>query len=207
MRKVKTQGLHYILRRIWWWFSNLIYSNCANWAKNYGSKGVMVLDSDDGERWYPETPAWGGQWRYGPPVLLARIFKHLARKGSNSATFTGILNGTVFWQIISGLVGLVLVKNLCTVQQWSQFCIFNQWQHILKEVLLIYTELMASIPDVCQFWGTTTFFSWVKVHQKVRKFAKNSQNWPTFRVLCAKKGTSLKKFTTTVGGGGDKYEL
>ena len=42
--------------------------------------------------------------------------------------------------------------------------------------------------DICQFWGTIALFIYVKVHQKVRKFA-----W--------------KKYTTAGGGGGDKYEL
>ena len=35
----------------------------------------------------------------------------------------------------------------------------------------------------------------------------NSQNWPTYCVFCAKKGTDLKKYTATGGGGGDKYQL
>ena len=31
---------------------------------------------------------------------------------------------------------------------------------------------MAARPDICQFLGTIALFSPVKVHQKVRKFAK-----------------------------------
>ena len=29
-----------------------------------------------------------------------------------------------------------------------------------------------NLPDICQFWDTTALFSPVKVHQKVRNFAK-----------------------------------
>ena len=42
------------------------------------------------------------------------------------------------------------------------------------------------MPDICQFWDTTTLCSPVKVHQKCI-------NLPKFRVLSAKKGTGLKK--------------
>ena len=47
------------------------------------------------------------------------------------------------------------------------------------------------VPDICKFWDTdaNSAKSPVKVHQKVRKFAK--------------KGIGLKKYTTAGGGGGD----
>ena len=51
----------------------------------------------------------------------------------------------------------------------------------------IHWESLAYLmPDICQFWDTTTLCSPVKVHQKCIKL-------PKFRVLSAKKGTGLKK--------------
>ena len=35
----------------------------------------------------------------------------------------------------------------------------------------IFNTLKRPLTDICQFWGTATLFSLVKVHQKVRKFA------------------------------------
>ena len=32
-----------------------------------------------------------------------------------------------------------------------------------------------STPEICQFWGVTSLFSPVEVHQKLRKFDKISQ--------------------------------
>ena len=51
-----------------------------------------------------------------------------------------------------------------------------------------------SLPDICHFWDTVALVSPVKVHHKVCKFG---QNRPNVRILCAKKGTRLKKYTTT----------
>ena len=72
------------------------------------------------------------------------------------------------------------------------------WEH--SETLIV--------PDICQFWDTTTWFSPVKVHQKVRKFAtKSSQNRPKYHLLCAKRAPGWKKYTTAGCGGCDIYQL
>ena len=55
-----------------------------------------------------------------------------------------------------------------------------------------------SIPGSCQFWYTTALFWFVKVHQKVRKFATKLPKMPKFLVFYAKKDTSLKKTSPPV---------
>ena len=57
----------------------------------------------------------------------------------------------------------------------------------------IFNTLKRPLTDICQFWGTATLFSLVKVHQKVRKIG---QNRPNVCIIRAKKGTILKKYTT-----------
>ena len=67
---------------------------------------------------------------------------------------------------------------------------------------------MKCIPDICPFWDTATLFSPVKVQQKERKLATNSQNMPKFHIFLQKEHPlEEKKYTTTGGGGGDKYQL
>ena len=46
------------------------------------------------------------------------------------------------------------------------------------------------LPNICQFWDTTVFFSHVKVQQNVCKFPTK---YPKFRVVSAKKDIALKK--------------
>ena len=57
---------------------------------------------------------------------------------------------------------------------------------------------MKCMPDICPFWDNTTLFSPVKVHQKERKLATNSQNcqsMPKFHIFCAKTAPAWKKST------------
>ena len=55
---------------------------------------------------------------------------------------------------------------------------------------------MKCIPDICPFWDTATLFTPVKVQQKERKLATNSQNMPKFHIFFCKKSTRLKKKST-----------
>ena len=60
-----------------------------------------------------------------------------------------------------------------------------QSSHNIKRVREV---LNPPIPDICQFWDTTTLSNLVKVHRIVPKKCVEHQNRPKFRVLCAKKG-------------------